>query len=183
MRRRFGKLTPPMSLAAVIARCFQRPWFVLALVSAWKLGLFVTTVQPVPANDRFFYDGAVVNLLNGGGYFNPSLALALPISGTEVFCAYPPAYQAVLWAWMSVFGASEVAAMALHLVLFGAYLWVLWEILRRLKTPAVWVNLSGLFLFVITFHDRPDSVAQLFGAGAVLTWVRAQIGRASGRER
>src|ERR1044071_5904433 len=99
-----------MPLPSAIARGFQIPWFMFALVFGWKILLFVTTLQPVPANDSYFYDGAVVNLLNGGGYFNPSLALALPISGTEVFCAYPPAYQAVLWAWMSVFGASEVAA-------------------------------------------------------------------------
>ena len=160
-----------MPLSSAIERCFQRPWFVFALVFAWKIALFVATVQPVPANDSYFYDGAVVNLLNGGGYFNPSLALALPISGTEVFCAYPPAYQAVLWAWMSVFGPSEVVAMSLHLVLFGMYLLVLLEIFRRLRTPPLWINLAGLFLFVITFHDRPDSLAQLLGALAVLAWV------------
>jgi hypothetical protein len=163
-----------MPLSSAIAKSFQRPWFVFAFVFAWKITLFVATVQPVPANDSYFYDGAVVNLLNGGGYFNPSLALALPISGTEVFCAYPPAYQVVLWGWMSVFGTSEVAAMALHMVLFGAYLLVLLEIFRRLKTPALWINLAGLFLFVITFQDRPDSLAQLCGVLAVLGWVRSR---------
>lgn len=163
-----------MSLSSAIAKYFQRPWFVFALVFAWKIALLVTTLQPVPANDSFFYDGAVVNLLNGGGYFNPSLALALPISGTQVFCAYPPAYQAVLWGWMSVLGTSEVAAMALHMVLFGAYLLVLLAIFRRLRTPALWINLAGLFLFVITFQDRPDSLAHLCGALAMLGWVRSR---------
>ena len=163
-----------MPLSSAIAKCFARPWFVFALVFAWKIALFVTTFQPVPANDAYFYDGPVVNLLNGGGYCNPSLALALPISGTQVFCAYPPAYQAVLWGWMSVFGTSDVAAMGLHLVLFTAYMLVLWEIFRRLKTPAIWINVAGLFLFVITFHDRPDSLAQLFGVSAVLAWICAR---------
>lgn len=175
-----------MPLSSAIAKCFARPWFVFAFVFAWKIALFVTTFQPVPANDAYFYDGPVVNLLNGGGYFNPSLALALPISSTEIFCAYPPAYQAVLWGWMSVFGTSEVAAMLLHLALFGAYLLVLLEIFRRLKTPAIWINVAGLFLFVITFHDRPDSLAQLFGVSAVLAWVCARETRSgmlgSGRD-
>jgi len=163
-----------MSLSSAIANCLQRSGFVFALVFAWKIALLVATVQPVPANDSYFYDGAVVNLLNGGGYCNPSLALALPISGTEVFCAYPPAYQAVLWAWMSVIGTSEVAAMTLHMFLFGLYLLVLLEIFRRLKTPARWINLAGLFLFVITFQDRPDSLAHVLGALAVLGWVRSR---------
>ena len=53
MRQRFGKLTPPMPLAAAISRCFQHSWFGFVLVFAWKIGLFITTVQPVPANDSF----------------------------------------------------------------------------------------------------------------------------------
>src|ERR1051325_6338377 len=160
--------------ASAIAKCFPRPWFVFAVVFAWKVALFVFTTQPVPSNDSFFYDGPVVNLLNGGRYCNPPLALALPISGTEVFCAYPPLYQLVLLVWMSVFGTSVVSAMGLHQVLFGLYLLALLGILRRLKIPAVWVNLAGLFLFANTFQDRPDSLAHWLGVSAIYAWVRAR---------
>ncbi len=150
------------------------PGLVFGLVVVWKLALFAFTAQPIPLCDSFFYDGAVVNLLNGGRYCNPSLALVLPISGTEVFSAYPPLYQVVLYGWMCVFGTSAWAAMALHQVLFVLYVLVLFGIFQRLKTPALWVNGAGLFLFVNTFHDRPDSLAILLGVGAIYAWVRAQ---------
>ena len=157
----------------MIRRLAERSGFVLGLVFAWKLALLIFTAQPVPANDSFFYDGAIVHYLNGGGYFNPSLAWALTISGNEVFCAYPPLYQAVLLGWMSVFGTSALAAMWLHLVLFGFYLLVLAATFRRLRIPAIWANLAALFLFVITFQDRPDSLAHLLGMAAIFAWARS----------
>src|ERR1043165_2413529 len=102
-------------------RFLGRPALVFALVLTWKLALFVGTVQPVPANDAFFYDGAIVNFLHGGAYANPSVEIARPISGTVVFSAYPPLYQLVLLGWMSVFGTSAPSAMGLHLGLFALY--------------------------------------------------------------
>ncbi len=149
-------------------------WLVFALVFSWKVALLVFSTQPVPSNDSFFYDGAVVNYLQNGGYFNPSLALALPISSTEVFCAYPPLYQAVLLGWMSVFGTSAVSAMAMHLVLFGVYMLILLAIFRRLQTPPWCVHMAGLFLLLITFHDRPDSLAYVLGMAAVYAWIRSR---------
>lgn len=134
----------------------------------------LVSVQPVPSNDAFFYDGAVVNYLQNGGYFNPSLALALPISSTQVFCAYPPLYQATLLGWMSIFGTSAVSAMVMHLVLFGVYMLVLLAIFRRLQTPPWCVNMAGLFLLLITFHDRPDSLAYVLGMAAVYSWIRSR---------
>ncbi|MCX7722600.1 MAG: hypothetical protein N2379_06005 [Verrucomicrobiae bacterium] len=147
-------------------------WLGIAAVFAWKLVLLALTAQPVPANDAFFYDGAVVNYLLHGRYVNPSLALALPISGTEVFSAYPPLYQAVLLAWMSVFGTSAMSAMVLHLVLFGLYSATLVAILRRVGVPGWCVNIGAAFLLVITFHDRPDSLAHVLGALATYCIVR-----------
>src|SRR5262245_57456626 len=96
-------------------RCCSGSRWVFAAVFAWKVLLFLLSVQPIPANDSFFYDGAVVNFLLHGHYFNPALALALPISGSEVFSAYPPLYQFFLWLWMRLWGTSALAAMALHL--------------------------------------------------------------------
>ncbi len=156
------------------------PWLVFALVFGWKIALFVFSAQPVPANDAFFYDGAVIHKLLHGGYYNPCVALAFPVSGTEVFSAYPPLYQVPLLGWMSVFGVSALSAMALHLTLFGLYLLVLLAIFRRLQTPAWCVNLAGVFLLVFTFHDRPDSLAHLLGVLAVYACVRSRriLGRA-----
>jgi hypothetical protein len=150
------------------------PWLVFALVFAWKVALFALSVQPVPSNDAYFYDGAVVNQLLHGGYFNPTIARVLPISGTQVFCAYPPLYQGLLWMWMSAFGASAPSAMALHLVLFGCYELVLFQILRRIQAPAWCCHVAGCFLFLLTFHDRPDSLAHLLGMLAVYSWIRSR---------
>src|SRR6266446_3274867 len=119
----------------MIKRLLTWPGLTFVLVFAWKLLLVILSAQPVPSNDSFFYDGPVVNFLLNGKYVNPSLALALPISGTEVFCAYPPLYQAALLGWMSLFGTSAISAMALQLVLFGLYMLVLLAIFRRLKLP------------------------------------------------
>jgi hypothetical protein len=143
------------------------------LVIAWKFILLVFTAQPIPANDAFGYDGAVVNYLLHGHYCNPSLLMAFPFSATQVYCIYPPLYQAVLFLWMSVFGPTVLAAMWFHFVLFVLYALTLLAIFRRLQTPAWAVNLAGLFWFGITFDDRPDSLAQLLGMLAVYAWVRS----------
>ncbi len=147
----------------------------------WRLALLLFATLPVPSNDSFFYDGPVVNLLLHGKYTNPSLALALPISGKEVFCAYPPLYQGVLLGWMALFGTSAASAMTLHVALFGLYVLILFSVLRRLPVPEWAVAVGGLFLFIITFDDRPDSLAHLFGIAAVYAWVRSRPG--GGRER
>ena len=85
-----------------------RPGAVFAVIFLWRLALLVFAALPVPSNDAFFYDGPVVNLLLHGRYANPALGPALPISGAEMFCAYPPMYQAVLLGWMALFGVSAV---------------------------------------------------------------------------
>jgi hypothetical protein len=166
----------------VIRRLAETPGTVFALVLLWKLALFIGAALPVPANDSFFYDGAVVNFLNGGRYCNPTLALAFPIAGHEVFAAYPPLYQAVLLGWMAAFGTSAVAAMALHQALFALYALALLGVLRRLGLPGPWINLAGVFLLVNTFHDRPDSLAHALGMMMIYAWVRAQTSTAHRHE-
>ncbi len=156
------------------AKCRNTPWLVFALVFAWKIALFVLSAQPVPSNDAYFYDGAVVHQLLHGGYFNPTLALTLPISGTRVFSAYPPLYQAVLWAWMSLFGTSALSAIALHLALLGGYALVVFLILKRIQAPVWCIHLAGCFLLLLTFHDRPDSLAHLLGMLGVYAWIRSR---------
>ena len=158
-------------MPSLSAKCRNAPWLVFALVFAWKIALFVLSAQPVPSNDAYFYDGAVVNQLLHGGYYNPTLFRVLPISGTEVFSAYPPLYQGLLWVWMSVFGTSAVSAMVLHLVLFGGYALVLYLILKRIQPPVWCFHLAGCYLFLLTFHDRPDSLAHLLGMLGIYAWI------------
>ena len=158
----------------MIKALLVRPGVIFGLIFAWKVGLLLLTVQPVPSNDAFFYDGPVVNFLLGGKYCNPSLSFALPISGNEVFCAYPPLYQLLLVGWMKILGTSVIAAMILHLVLFGVYMLLLLALCRRLRFPTVASSLGAAFLLVITFHDRPDSLAHVFGIAALYAWVRWQ---------
>jgi hypothetical protein len=161
-------------MAFLLQKARNAPGLVFAIVIAWKIALFLLSAQPVPSDDSFFYDGPVVNKLLGGGYFNPSIAPALPISGTQVFSAYPPLYQAALWVWMNMFGTSVISAMVFHLVLFAAYALVVLAILRRLQTPVWCFHLAGVFLLVLTFNDRPDSLAHLLGMLAVYSWVRSR---------
>ena len=159
----------------MLRRLAEKSGIVFAIVFTWKVLLLLATAQPVPNNDAFFYDGPVVNFLLNGSYCNPSLVNALPISGGEVFSAYPPLYQAVLLGWMSVFGTSAPSAMWLHVMLLGLFFLIVLGIFRRLQTPAVAVNLAGLFLFGITFHDRPDTVAHVFGVLGI--WALLRGGR------
>ena len=160
----------PLSCARRLADAFGVTFL---LVMAWKFLLLAGTAQPIPANDAFGYDGAVVNYLLNGHYTNPSLIIPFPFSATTFFCTYPPLYQAVLYLWMSVFGPTALSAMWFHWVLFGLYALTLLAILRRLKTPAWAVNVAGLFLLGITFDDRPDGLAHLLGMLAVYAWVRS----------
>ncbi len=165
-RRRSGKLRADMRRLTNISG------ITFALYFLWKVSLLLFTSQSIPANDAFFYDGPVVNYLLHGKYCNPSLAMVLPISGNEVFCAYPPLHQAVLLGWMKCFGTSELAAMWFHLTLLAGFLLTVLQTFRQLKIPALAVNIAGLFLFGITFHDRPDTLAHLLAALAVLALVR-----------
>ena len=158
----------------MIKRFMQGGGAVFALVFLWKIAIVLVSAQPVPANDAFFYDGAVVNFLLHGKYVNPSLALALPTSGTKVFCLYPPLYQAVLLPWMAVFGTSAISAISFHLLLFGVFLLILLAIFKRLAVPAWCGGIAGAFLFNLTFHDRPDSLAQVLGMLAVYCWIRSR---------
>lgn len=153
-------------------RLVSIPGITFGLFLAWKVILLGFTAQPVPANDSFFYDGPVVNYLLHGKYCNPSLSQVLPISGTEVFSAYPPLYQAVLLGWMKCFGTSALAVMWLHVTLLAIFSLVVLRMFHWLRVPGAAVNLAGLFLFGITFHDRPDTLAHVLGALAMLAVVR-----------
>jgi hypothetical protein len=120
--------------------------------------LLVFTSQPIPENDAFLFDGAVVNWLLHGQYFNPSLAEAFPISGHQVFAAYPPLYQVALLFWMSIFGTSVWSALWMHLVMFGVAGLLAVTVIRSVFPVGPRYALAVLFLFGVTFDDRPEGV-------------------------
>ena len=187
----------------------KSPWVVLALVLGWRFLLLVLTQQPIPGNDAFLFDGAVVNRLLYGQYVNPSLAECFPISGHQVFAAYPPVYQGLLLPWMSVFGTSALSAMWFHFlwscvagvlvvkVLIRAWGWKGDAGASNLSAPSAagasgsanvesfagaagrtaWLGLAVLFLFAITFDDRPEGLAHVFGLIALLLTVRKPAGQ------
>jgi hypothetical protein len=151
---------------------YRGPCLALGLVLAWRLTLLVFTSQPIPENDAFLFDGAVVNWLLHGQYFNPSLAEAFPISGHQVFAAYPPLYQVGLLFWMSVFGTSVWSALWMHLVMFGVAGLLTVTVIRSVFPVGPRYALAVLFLFGVTFDDRPEGLAHIFGL--LTLWLTAQ---------
>ena len=148
------------------------PLLILVLVLLWRVLLLVFTVQPIPASDAFGYDGGVVNFLHGDGYRNPCLAIVFPIAGREIYATYPPLYQGALLVWMKVFGTSAVAAMGLHLALFGISGLLTVFIIRRFFPAGARYALAAWLLFGLTFNDRPESLAYVFGLTAL--WLVAR---------
>jgi len=161
-------------------KLWGRAWFVFALVCIWRVALIVFTAQPIPAGDAYFYDGAVVHELNNGQYANPSLSLVLPISGNEVFSAYPPLHQAALSVWMRLFGTAVLSAIWFQFALFLVYGLAVLAIFRLLRVDGVWANLASLFFFAITFMDRPDTLAFGLGMWALFSWLKAGTLQQSG---
>lgn len=144
--------------------------WVLGAVVAWKVVLLAGFGLPVPANDAFFYDGAVISALQGGAYVNATVVDAFPISGGQVFSAYPPLYQAVLWGWLRVFGVGVEQTQWLHLGLFAGFALAVGVLFRLWRVSALAGALGGMFLFGITFHERPDSLAHVLGAWSLVSW-------------
>jgi len=141
---------------------------VFGLVLLWRVALLIFTAQPIPANDAFFFDGAVVNWILHGHYFNPSLSAVFPISGHQLYAAYPPLYQAVLLGWMKLFGTTVISAMALHVTLFAVSGFLVVSIVQQFFPAAANYALAVLLLFGITFDDRPEGLAHAFGLAALL---------------
>ncbi len=156
---------------------WRNPFFLFGLVLLWRVALFIFTAQPIPADDAFFYDGAMVNWLHHGQYCNPAIADLFPISGTQVFSAYPPGYQAALLVWLPVFGTSVISAMALHLVLFAISGFLTLLIVRKFFPAATnYLIVAWLFL-ALTFGDRPEDLAHILGLGALGLMLPSRAGK------
>jgi hypothetical protein len=141
----------------------RNPFFIFGLVLLWRLALLIFTAQPIPASDAFFFDGPVVNFLLNGHYVNPAAAEVLPISGQQLYSAYPPFYQGVLLVWMTLFGTSVLAAMWLHLALFATSGFLTLAIIKKLFPPPTNYALAVLLFCGITFVDRPDDLGHTLG--------------------
>ena len=155
----------------------RNPFWVLGLVLLWRAALLVFTAQPIPANDAFIFDGAMANWLHGGHYVNPCLSVAYPISSGQVFSIYPPGYQLALLLWMSVFGTSALSVMWLHFVCFGLAAALTLVIWKRFFPAVNGFALPALLLLGITFNDRPEDLAHVFGLASLLL-VSRQMSRA-----
>ncbi len=155
---------------------WRNPFFLFGLVLLWRLALLLFTAQPIPANDAFFYDGAMVNWLHTGHYCNPAIADLFPISGTQIFSAYPPGYQMALLLWLPVFGTSVISAMALHLMLFAISGFLVLTIVKQFFPPEFNYAITALLFFGMTFGDRPEDLAHVFGLGSLLLTARNSTG-------
>ena len=145
----------------------RNPFFILGLVLIWRLALLIFTAQPIPANDAFIFDGGMANWLKNGQYVNPCLEVGYPISSGQVFSIYPPVYQLALLVWMSLFGASALSMMAMHLAMFAVGAWLCLLILKSFfpgETNYAW---AVCLLFGVTFNDRPEDLAHVFGLGSL----------------
>ena len=145
----------------------RNPFCLFGLVLLWRVALLVLTAQPIPANDAFGYDGAVVNWLRHGAYINPPLAEVFPISGTQIYATYPPLYQAVLLVWMALFGTSVITAMVLHLALLAVAGGLVLVIVKKFFPAAVNYAPVALLFFGFTFGDRPEDLAHIFGLASL----------------
>ena len=146
----------------------RNPFWVLGIVVLWRVGLLAFTAQPIPANDAAFFDGAMVNWFLHGQYFNPGLSAVFPISGQQVFTAYPPLYQGVLFGWMKLFGGSVISAMALHVALFAVASFLAVVVVKKFFPASVNYASVPLLFFAVTFDDRPEGLAHGFGLLALL---------------
>jgi len=151
---------------------FKNPFLIFGLIVLWRVLLLAFTAQPIPMNDAFNYDGAVANWLRNGHYCSPAIADLFPISGGVVFSAYPPGYQVLLLVWMAVFGTSVISAMVLHLVLFTVAGWLVLKITTSFFPSTKDCPVIALLFLGITFGDRPEDLAHIFGLGALLLAVR-----------
>ena len=151
---------------------WRNPFCLFGLVLLWRVVLLVLTAQPIPANDAFGYDGAVVNWLRHGAYINPPLAEVFPISGTQIYAHNPPGYQLPLLLWMRVFGTSVISSMALHLALLAAAGGLVLGIVKTFFPAAANYAPVALLFFGFTFGDRPEDLAHIFGLAAL--WLVAR---------
>lgn len=141
----------------------RNPYWVFGLILLWRVALLIFTAQPIPANDAFVYDGGVANWLKTGHYVIPCMSISHPISGQQIYSLYPPFYQLALLAWMPLFGITVLSAMTMHLLFFGISGLLTIGILKRCFPGGTNLALPAALLLGLTFNDRPEDFAHIFG--------------------
>jgi hypothetical protein len=142
---------------------WRTPCFVLGIVVLWRVALLFFTGQPIPANDAYIFDGGMINWLQHGHYVNPCIEVGYPISSGQVFSIYPPIYQIALLLWMPVFGFSTMSIIAMHVTLFAVAACLVLALTRKFFPGETNYAVIALLLFGITFNDRPEDLAHIFG--------------------
>ncbi len=138
----------------------------------WRVLLLIFTAQPIPSNDAFIFDGGMINWLQHGHYVNPCIEVGYPISSGKVFSIYPPGYQIALLIWLPVFGVSVLSVMAMHLAMFTTAALLVLLLVRKFFPGGTNYALIALLLFGITFNDRPEDLAHIFGLASL--WLVAR---------
>jgi hypothetical protein len=73
--------------------------------------------------------------------------------------------------------------MFFHLFLFSLFIFLLLKIFQHLDLRGWPASIAGMFLLVITFHDRPDSLAHVLGMAAIYCWIRSGTSLGSAGKR
>ena len=138
-------------------------WAFVFFVFLWAMDF------PKPFFDDLFYNGAALNLAQGGDFSNPLLARqGFP---NHFFFVYPPLHSYAVYAWLSVFGISSVSLLAfqnlMHFIIAAAMV----LILRRHNSPRIfwWLAPLGVAAVYLKPGLRPEPLAvALTMAGYVL---------------
>jgi hypothetical protein len=114
---------------------------------------------PKPYFDDLFYNGAALNLAQGGDFSNPLLARqGFP---NHFFFVYPPLHSYAVYGWLSLFGISSASMLGfqntMHLIIAAAMI----LILKRHNSPAIfsWLAPLGVAAVFLKPGLRPEALA------------------------
>ena len=129
---------------------------------------------PKPFFDDLFFNGAALNLAQGGDFSNPLIARqGFP---NHFFFLQPPLHSYAVYGWLSLFGISSASMLAfqhlMHFIISGAML----LILRRHSSPGIfsWLVPLGIAAVFLKPGLRPEplAVALTMGGYALLIYCR-----------
>ena len=121
--------------------------------------LLWATDFPKPFFDDLFYNGAALNLAQGGDFSNPLLARqGFP---HHFFFVYPPLHSYAVYGWLSLFGISSVSMLGfqnlMHFIIAAAMILVL----KRHNSPRIvsWLAPLGVAAVFLKPGLRPEAFA------------------------
>ena len=114
---------------------------------------------PVPAMDDLFYNGAAINMAQGGDFSNPLLARqGFP---SHYFFVYPPIHPHAVYVWLSVFGIGTGSLLAFQNLMFFIISAATILIISRQTNPGIvsWIVPWGVAAAFLKFGLRPEAFA------------------------